>query len=984
MAGLFNTRALTRYLGKASKSIVKEIDDFASKPESYTAKSISREAQKKSGATRKDMNKVYKEYAKLYESMNPGAKPKEIKSAAMSAVLKQAEEGNLTPSKVGSLAEEESFTYRVPQTQELLTTKENIVSKPTEIARIGDNQGPVLFGGSIGPGTVESVFRPGVAQLKDPSSAMSPFSKVSGADDISTRVRLSDELGNLQEDLGAIGGTTYVPAEQLPGAPLGTGGPFVKRKDMIQESSLYDTPNKEGIFESIGSTPRTVKGEQRSIGGPEFNQKEFKEFIFNKQTGLLKKIRDINKVADGKEFKQERKANLEIGNILADLANRKQGEVKKVAKKGKDGKVLRGKDGKIKYEKKYVAFSQDNPKNWNQVVGGVALKDELANFLESADFKTLVAGKKPGDNTITAFDKLMKKVGSIEDAEKFAKRPRIQTDKSTVIAPLYKTLNDLLNKPQYQVSEKVAKGIGISRYKGKDATSNLIPYSKDNYIDLVLNAIAKSEGKKRTPSQTTELIKLLSQTTDGDNVGQTFKSPMEIVYNPKQKQIQRVRKDLDKETDRTTELTGTDKDILEDLDTPKDAYDADVFNPAVPEAGMVGSFSETGAGITSLTPTKGGPDIKQLLGKYIKADDKKAYSKLSTEDKAIVQSATRTYRDTKKRLRQENKEFKKTAEPLRKTDGTILKDNKGNVQYPERYSNFQIEDIAEQTALATVMQNINQAERSIFFSPEKMLKASDAELAAFLQPTEKDIGRGVTGPDFTQLDLQKPNVKIGTEELEAPFTTFKPLNVKEYTELLTGPPEVKAPVFNALNEFLKNPELYKDTIKQKEYLDILKDLMSTKLGLKKTKPTKKEQAALKKSTAKLNKVLKEINAKRIQRETIDTEELVEAPPAHFNIKKSPANLVTIVKKLERNKKLIREGFDDEVEGLSPQERELYNRAIQEGVIKKSNTGGLVSLKHRKKKSFIPKIIQNKKLKKRQQTKPKGVGAALRGWGAVNA
>ena len=942
MAGLFNTRALTRYLGKASKSIVKEIDDFASKPESYTAKSISREAQKKSGATRKDMNKVYKEYAKLYESMNPEAKPKEIKSAAMNAVLKQAEEGNLTPSKVGSLAEEESFTYRVPQTQELLTTKENIVSKPTEIARIGDNQGPVLFGGSIGPSTVESVFRPGVAQLKDPSSAMSPFSKVSGADDISTRVRLSDELGNLQEDLGAIGGTTYVPAEQLPGAPLGKGGPFVKRKDMIQESSLYDEPDEEGIFESIGSTPRTVKGEQRSIGGPEFNQKEFKEFIFNKQTGLLKKIRDINKVADGKEFKQERKANLEIGNILADLANRKQGEVKKVAKKGKDGKVLRGKDGKIKYEKKYVAFSQDNPKNWNQVVGGVVLKDELANFLESADFKTLVAGKKPGDNTITAFDKLMKKVGSIEDAEKFAKRPRVQTDKSTVIAPLYKTLNDLLNKPQYQVSEKVAKGIGISRYKGKDATGNLIPYSKDNYIDLVLNAIAKSEGKKRTPSQTTELIKLLSQTTDGDNVGQTFKSPMEIVYNPKQKQIQRVRKDLDKETDRTTELTGTDKDILEDLDAPKDMYDEDIVNPAIPEAGMVGSFSETGAGITSLTPTKGGPDIKQLLGKYIKAEDKKAYSKLSTEDKAIVQSATRTYRDTKKRLRQENKEFKKTTPQkitydkdgnLISVDAPLRRDTTGKILYPEKYSNFQIEDIAEQTALASVMQNINQAERSIFFSPEKMLKASDAEQAAFASP---DVG---TGPSFSGLDLQNPNVRIGADEMNAPFTTFKPLNVKEYTELLTGPPKIKATVVSALSEFLESPELYKDKIKQQDYLDVLKDLMSTKLGLKKRNPTKKEQEELKKSTTKLNKILINIYDKKIDK-------------AYKNALKTRD--VTEVDKLLQLK----------------------------ADITKRNTGGLVGLKQ--KKSFIPKIIQNKCLReKRQNKKPKGVGASLRGWGAVS-
>jgi len=935
MAGLFNTRALTRYLGKASKSIVKEIDDFASKPESYTAKSISRKAQKKSGATRKDMNKVYKEYAKLYESMNPGAKPKEIKSAAMSAVLKQAEEGNLTPSKVGSLVEEESYTYRVPQTQELLTTKENIVSKPTEIARIGDNQGPVLFGGGTGLGTVESVFRPGVAQLKDPSSAMSPFSKVSGANDISTRIRLSDELGNLQEDLGAIGGTTYIPAKDLPGAPLGKGGPFVKRKDMIQESSLYDTPNEEGIFEVIGSTPRTVTGEQRSIGGPEFNQKEFKEFIFNKQTGLLKKIRDINKIADGKEFKQERKANLEVGNLLADLANRKQGEVKKVAKKGqvkkvaqkgKDGKVLRdkdgkvkyekikndkvlrNKDGKIKYEKKYVAFSQDNPKNWNQVVGGVALKDELANFLESADFKTLVAGKKPGDNTITAFDKLMKKVGSIEDAEKFAKRPRVQTDKSTVIAPLYKTLNDLLNKPQYQVSEKVAKGIGISRYKPllsnkgipvKTKTGEIMrdiksPYSKDNYIDLVLNAIAKSEGKKRTPSQTTELIKLLSQTTDGDNVGQTFKSPMEIIYNPKQKQIQRVRKDLDKETDRTTELTGTDKDILEDLDTPKDAYDADVFNPAVPEAGMVGSFSETGAGIT----TKGGPDIKNFLRKNVKD-----YKSLPTEEKAIIQLATRAYRAAKKRAKEAG------------------------------YDNFRAEEYAEQTALATITKDLRDPSKSKMYSPEKMLAASDAEQAAFASP---DVG---TGPSFSGLDLQNPNVRIGADEMNAPFTTFKPLNVKEYTELLTGPPKIKATVVSTLSEFLESPELYKDKIKQQDYLDVLKDLMSTKLGLKKRNPTKKEQEELKKSTTKLNKILINIYDKKIDK-------------AYKNALKTRD--VTEVDKLLQLK----------------------------ADITKRNTGGLVGLKQ--KKSFIPKIIQNKCLReKRQNKKPKGVGASLRGWGAVS-
>jgi len=47
---------------------------------------------------------------------------------------------------------------------------------------------------------------------------------------------------------------------------------------------------------------------------------------------------------------------------------------------------------------------------------------------------------------------------------------------------------------------------------------------------------------------------------------------------------------------------------------------------------------------------------------------------------------------------------------------------------------------------------------------------------------------------------------------------------------------------------------------------------------------------------------------------------------------------------------------------------------------KKAKGGLASLT--KKKKFIPKIIKNKKLKKRKQQKPKGVGAALRGYGAI--
>jgi hypothetical protein len=49
--------------------------------------------------------------------------------------------------------------------------------------------------------------------------------------------------------------------------------------------------------------------------------------------------------------------------------------------------------------------------------------------------------------------------------------------------------------------------------------------------------------------------------------------------------------------------------------------------------------------------------------------------------------------------------------------------------------------------------------------------------------------------------------------------------------------------------------------------------------------------------------------------------------------------------------------------------------------KKKNKGGLAGLTTKKK--FIPKIIKNKKLKKRKQQKPRGVGKALRGYGATS-
>lgn len=84
-------------------------------------------------------------------------------------------------------------------------------------------------------------------------------------------------------------------------------------------------------------------------------------------------------------------------------------------------------------------------------------------------------------------------------------------------------------------------------------------------------------------------------------------------------------------------------------------------------------------------------------------------------------------------------------------------------------------------------------------------------------------------------------------------------------------------------------------------------------------------------------------------------------------------------------------------GLLPEEKPEYFKGEQRSLFgekqypvtgkfsfTKKNKGGLASLK-KKKKRKIPKILKNKSLKARKENKkPKGVGQALRGFGAVNA
>ena len=93
---------------------------------------------------------------------------------------------------------------------------------------------------------------------------------------------------------------------------------------------------------------------------------------------------------------------------------------------------------------------------------------------------------------------------------------------------------------------------------------------------------------------------------------------------------------------------------------------------------------------------------------------------------------------------------------------------------------------------------------------------------------------------------------------------------------------------------------------------------------------------------------------------------------------------------EPEKKLLRK-YKSSLKAFKPLRREIPEDdligvkevdAIQLP-IKFKKKGGLLGLLKRKKKKFVPKIIKNKKLKKRKQQKPRGVGKALRGYGATS-
>ena len=880
MAGIINSKALSRQFLKSSKELVKKIDDFMSSPDSYTPSSISKSFRQSGKA---HLNSLYKEYAKIYENLNPGAPKKEIKKAAINAVLKQDKEGYI-PFTKEQLMKEESPFYEVP-TEQILTkigTKDaRLKQQPRSESRFGVGGTELV---PEGPLLKETVDVPGVAQSK---SIQKPSDIVGPADDMSAKVRFSDELGLLTDDVGEIGGAGYVETAGLPGVPL--EGQFIPRSAAIKSEKLEPLIIKKKEVPGVLTGPQSkIKGELRSVGGPQLDKNALSKFVFDKQTGLLKFIRDLNQIASGKEDKATRKANLEIGNIFYDLASRKQGETVNVAKKNKKGKLLFNKDGSVKTEKKYAAFSQDNPKNWNQVKNNKLVKDEFANYFDSPEWKNITQGK--GTGLQLKLDEVLglKEVDKIRGTQPKSKDNQVKVMLNEVLGTL---MNPNITDPKIssKTIELLSENYGIKlpkQYKpmnitSKDLEGNIILRDKNtgnrqltniktgkilkqdeglkrpDYINYIINTLSKIDKPTRTKEQTQDLIKMLTKTTKefGDpfeDPGQTYKIGTKTEVSPRTKKLERVSKDIDLEeerklrgftekgeqiyddtykfSDEPEELTG-DFSIASriDDDTLKQLFEEDAATrfEKPPESGIVGAFSETGQGITTLKP-----DIKNFLKKYLSPKKRK---ELTREERLTVVRAQKIYLAALKEAK---------ARKLKGKDA---------------------EAFAEETVLSVITKEQGGDPQSVMFYPEKMLDPKDKKIKDRLRkPQLRDLEVPEEGPYLPNLFLPEGKKTLftrGTTRQDFP-TEYSPSTARQ------GPPSVQ----RNISSLLKDPESYVGN----EILRLYADILRRKRNLAK--------------------------------------------------------------------------------------------------------GGLAGLT--KKKKFVPKIVKNKKLKKRKQQKPRGVGQALRGYGAT--
>tara|TARA_R100001510_G_C7654082_1_gene212673 strand:- start:47 stop:2614 length:2568 start_codon:yes stop_codon:yes gene_type:complete len=494
----------------------------------------------------------------------------------------------------------------------------------------------------------------------------------------------------------------------------------------------------------------------------------------------------------------------------------------------------------------------------------------------------------------------------------------------TALAKVYQDLLDP-NKTKDQITKDPITGPLFQKFEttlGK-RDSQLTPKRSD-YLDLVLNTIAENEKRKRKPSQTKELISLLKE--GQEEVGRTFDPTL---MKGKLKTLGKEIK-LDPNTNKLYRA--------EPFETRREIKLDKEGNPILDELEDIDRETALSDSLKELY----GEDTGVQRASPEEINLAKAFSEAGMG--VTVDRPTFTEFISPRNIKNISDEERKNIIYAQNLYKDLFEDARKSGM-----SNTEARKYAEEGTLNTMLQVTGRSKASKIFSPEKRFElgrtTKDKEKRkeevrlkkSFEQPELRDVQVPEEGPflpglpepvrDFDTLDLQRPNVYLSSEDLRP--TPRRPLDVDEYTQLMVGEKKAEVPVQTQLTEYLIDPENFKNLEDQKKLLGVYTDILAIQKGLKKSPGTK-------------------IDRKRLQ-----------------------DKLIKFYKKALKDSKIKKD----------VQEQDRILKLIQETSADKFQTGGLVAVKKNKKP--IPKILQNRILRKRNKSRPLGVGKALRGYGAVN-
>ena len=467
----------------------------------------------------------------------------------------------------------------------------------------------------------------------DEESAIGKIEQRDRTGRLKSKAEIIDELGKQK---GVTKDEEFI---DLGGVGTGKMG-FDKPDEDIIRATFLDKTGKRKFMSSIdlaniirqrtGMTSKAATAEARkrmekfdlekgkevtlkSLGGPQFKKNEFEKFV-NKE--LIPTI-------DASTTKQNKKSNETLKKYFKDFADRKTGFFIKDEKMSKKFKAPVG---------SYKKFSAKNSKNWEQVEGGVSLKDELANFFESSDFNILTKkGRKPLQLELDP-----RPEGALRRVSTQEPDPRLKK-----LREAQRVYSLIQNPAQFQRVGKQDESVQkLIKALQKDKTKGDLTVKRSDLLTYTLNAIAdlqSPEGKLRQ-----EIIDVLSEPIGSPGGASISRYATPITIDPKTGRLaQRATREVseDKTKEKLARVRGEydprDAEV-EDLYTAK-GMEFETAN--VPDLlrrleskSLIKSIGASGESKAEVKPF--------LKFNYTPTE----FNRLSQEDQLTIERATQIYR----------------------------------------------------------------------------------------------------------------------------------------------------------------------------------------------------------------------------------------------------------------------------------------------------------------------------------------------------